>query len=153
MYSYQWPETCKLKFKVWALNFLSVYTFLWCFLFPLIEEHLKRKTEEAKVLLYSEKEHEKYKKQRCMNPSPLAHQTLICTLLHSSVMPSLPWWWCNAVLIYHFLSFCSSDMYMLHLRKLSIHNRAKLFLLLLLLLFIIVEYYYRKVVEPKLEAS
>ena len=62
MYICQWPETCKLKFKVWALNFLSVYTFLWCFLFPLIEERLKGKTEEAKILLYSEKEHEKYTK-------------------------------------------------------------------------------------------
>ena len=60
MYSCQWPETCKLKFKVWALNFLSVYTFLWCFLFPLIEERPRVKTEKAKVLLYSEKEHEKY---------------------------------------------------------------------------------------------
>jgi hypothetical protein len=63
MHSCQWPETCKLKFKVWALNFLSVYTFPWCFLFPLIEERLRGKTEKAKVLLYSEKEHDqKYSK-------------------------------------------------------------------------------------------
>jgi len=62
LYSCQWTETCKLKFKVGALNFLSVYTFLWCSLFPLIEERLRGKTEKAKVLLYTEKEHEKYTK-------------------------------------------------------------------------------------------
>jgi hypothetical protein len=47
---------------VGALNFLSVYTFLWCSLFPLIEERLRGKTEKAKVMLYSEKEHEKHTK-------------------------------------------------------------------------------------------
>ena len=71
MYSYQRPEICKLKFKVWALNFLSVYTFLWCFLFPLIEKRLKGKNEEAKVLLYSEKEHEKYTKTEMHDWCPI----------------------------------------------------------------------------------
>ena len=38
----------------------------------------------------------------------------------------------ESIYLLFFLSFCSSDMYTLHLRKLSIHNRAKLFPLRLL---------------------
>ena len=81
LYSCQWPETCKLKFKVWAFNFLSVYTFLWCSLFPLIEERLRGKTQKAKVMLYSEKEHDqKYTKtemNESFSTSALVHRIIV----------------------------------------------------------------------------
>ncbi|KAJ6932219.1 hypothetical protein NC651_007818 [Populus alba x Populus x berolinensis] len=61
---------------------MSVYTFLWCFLFPLIEERLRGKPEKAKVLLYSEKEHEKYTEAEMHESfSTLVHRIIVVSRL------------------------------------------------------------------------